>query len=191
MLRVGILIAALMAASASAEPITLKGLGPGLTKEQMDAVHPGLAKHCHIISQKQACFYGGAPARESGLPNIEALNTFAGVPIKMWDFDMRDGHLSSIFIILPTSRFDAVVSAMKERLGPPTKSEVSTVQNRMGATFDQTEVVWALSHEGSILAVTKRGYKVDEMRVHLTSKASLDEFDNIRKQEQKAGAKDM
>ncbi len=48
-------------------------------------------------------------------------------------------------VSFPTSRFIFIANTIEQRLGKPTKSEASEVQNRMGAKFEQMEKSWAFS----------------------------------------------
>lgn len=53
-----------------------------------------------------------------------------------------DGRFFQYIVEVPPDRFDLVETALAKALGEPDKSESSTVQNRMGASFDQEVRIW-------------------------------------------------
>jgi hypothetical protein len=167
--RVLMLLAGMTVATAVADPITLKGLGPGLPKRQLSALHPGLGELCRTVNDTDACMYTASKDKSSS--NIESLDTLEGVPVVEWLLIMRSGSVATVWVKLPASRFDDLVAAMKKRIGPPTKIEKSTVHDFTGATFDKVEAYWDQGE--SRLRVSKGGSKSDQMVVRLTSREEL------------------
>lgn len=53
-----------------------------------------------------------------------------------------DGQFYAYSVEVPPARFDAIGAALTQSLGPPSASTSTTVQNRMGAEFDQEERAW-------------------------------------------------
>lgn len=65
------------------------------------------------------------------------------------------------FVQFPSEEFSFVADATERRLGKPTKSKKSIVQNRMGANFDQTEKLWSLTNT-KVEIVKRRSSKLSE-----------------------------
>jgi len=57
-----------------------------------------------------------------------------------------DGKFYAYFATFRAEAFDLVLAILVKRLGKPTSDVPGTVQNRMGATFDQQVVQWQLPH---------------------------------------------
>lgn len=182
-------IALALPAMAGAEPITLKGLAPDMTKAQLEQTHPGLTKNCipvqKVAPDAEVCGYPSV-----GGPRIEALDTLAGVPVKRWLATMRKGTTDSIMVLQDNGDFERVKAAMEQKFGRPFSVEPGEVQNRMGATFDQIKIRWSL--EGRLLTIQKRSGKLDEMMILLSSEAAMRErAEDVRNRRPKADAKDM
>lgn len=67
--------------------------------------------------------------------------------------------------------FDEALEAFTLKYGKP-KLSVSTIQNRMGAKFEQVSAVW--EDETSILMLKRHGAKIDEPSLGLMSKKAID-----------------
>jgi hypothetical protein len=81
--------------------------------------------------------------------------------------------LWAVTLTFPSSDTSTLISALTERYGKPAKLEDSTVQNRAGASFDQTKATWKLN-DGTV-EVYKRSGKVTDGRVDLKSNAGFAE----------------
>jgi hypothetical protein len=162
-----------------------------MTKEEIDAAHPGLKKGCTATkdSSRTTEICGYSPSTEPILPSIPSLDTFGGKRVKSWLVMFRDTKAHTVGVTLPTASFDEVIASMKERYGAPTSEKASTVQNRMGASFDQTEVEWRVG--GSIIAARRRASNINDMRILLSDEASIRDGAKGRESDTKAGAKDM
>lgn len=173
---------------ALAEPISLKGLAPGMTKAQMSATHDSLGGGCtkpeRDPSIDEVCGY--VTKYHKGIP---ALHTLAGVDVDQWTILLKDGVVQTVIITLPASDFERVEASMVERWGKPATRTTGTVKNRMGATFDQVQANWI--SDGTVLRGMKRGGKVDQASFYLTTERGMAERDKARKDAAKAGAKDM
>lgn len=189
-MKLSLLAALLVPLSVLAEPITLKGLAPGMTKEQLEAAHKGFTALCFAsiqVTGGESCGYVG---RKGSLVDIPALETFAGAPAIRWQAILKNGAANVITVSLKSDHFDRVTAALVEKWGKPTDSEASSVHNRMGASFDQIETTWAI--DGMLLKAQKRGRLVDEMTLSLTTPSAMQDMNRDRTQVQpKANAKDM
>ena len=184
---VGLLVIALPCA-AVAEPVTLKGLAPGMTKAQVAEAHPSITKSCmkpqDSVMTDEVCGYSNK--HHSGAP---ALHTFAGVPVESWTVMLKEGIVHTVMIILPSEKFEDAETAVTERWGKPSHRGTSTVQNRMGATFDQVDARWL--REGSVLRGMKRGGNVTKATFSLTTERGMEERYKAKKDAAKAAASDM
>jgi hypothetical protein len=172
-------------AKANAAPIALKSLAPGMSVEEIRAIHPQIS--CDAPPKgKGLCHYftkyaiGGAS---------QALATLGGANVDTWQIILQDGKCAAVHVILPTEEFHLVKASMVERFGKPAAHELSIVTNRMGAKFDQATYRW--TRGGSTVVIKQRGAKVDEMLVSLTSAASIREFAAGHEAEIRKGAKDF
>lgn len=103
--------------------------------------------------------------------------------------NLLDGVVHTIAVEVDASDFTQAEAAVSEKYGNPALRKVSTVKNRMGATFDQIKVEWR--RDGSLLVGSKRATSVDKGSFMLTSERALDEHARKRKDAAKSGAKDM
>ena len=76
----------------------------------------------------------------------------------VFDFDIEEVGAGAMFLEL--------VEALEERLGPPAVDDSSTIQNRMGAEFDQRTVSWKT--ESVLVTMTFRGRTLEKSRLTIT-----------------------
>ncbi len=187
-MKIAAFLLAALPCLALAEPISLKGLAPGMTKDQMRQAHDSLGGGCMRPERDptvdEVCGY--STKYHKGIP---ALHTLAGVDVDQWTILLKDGVVHTIIVTLPADKFDAVEAATIERWGKPKSRSVGTVKNRMGASFDQVQADWV--SDGTFLRAMKRGGKVDQASFYLTTERGMAERDKARKDQAKAGAKDM
>lgn len=177
-------IAGVLLVSSSVFAFELKGFAPGKPITEVKAMYPQLdcsgnfegRKNCHYIAKGIT-------------PNIDELNTFAGVPVTSWFLEIDDDRVAIAGLSLPSTRFDHVTGAIAEKYGPPTKRETSTLKTRAGVEYEQIMLTW-LEGDESLLA-TKFGGDIKSMRVTVTSKKYQDAALARRDAKKKAGAKDM
>lgn len=187
-MRIAPLLLAALPAVALAEPMTLKGLAPGMTKAQLSEVHPTIDQKCmrpeRDTTTDEICGYS---TKYHG--SIPALHTFAGVNVDLWTIMLKAGVVHTVTITLPSDDFDRVEIALTERWGKPNARTTDTVSNRMGASFDQVKVNWA--REGFVLRAMKRSGKVTQAMISLTTERGMEERYKANKDAAKAAASDM
>lgn len=173
---------------ATAEPITLKGLAPGMTKAQLEEAHPGFTSRCSSPAPNptttEICISIG-----SSRADLPALATFAGVRASNYAAHLRDDIVHAITVTIDASDFEQAEAAVTERYGKPVSRKLSTIKNRMGASFDQVDVIWR--REGAELSGSKRASKIDEAGFHLTLQSDSGSSERSKKKAAKSGAKDM
>lgn len=173
-----------------AEGLSIKGIALGMTKEELNATHPGFGDKCAELRRepgKVQCSYSPQSRHEGG--TIPSLDRIGGVAPTIWLAAMREGRLSSISVRLRTADFDRLFGALKEKLGPPATVQESETQNRMGAKFDNTEAAWRAA--GAELTITKRAGKIDTSRLSLESEVERAAADKERKARARKDADDL
>lgn len=187
-MRIAAIILAALPCIALAEPITLKGLAPGMTKAQVNEMHSPVASGCMTRERDpttdEMCGY--STKVHSGIP---ALHTFADVNVGSWVLMFKGGVVHTVMVSFGAGDYDRIEEALSERWGKPVSRKAGTVKNRMGAEFDQIEATW--TRDGSVLRAAKRGSKVDEGSLMLTTSRSMQSRDQERKDAAKKAAKDM
>jgi hypothetical protein len=71
-----------------------------------------------------------------------------------------NGQVIRISLSIPSDFFDTAAQGAIQKYGKPTKTTFSTVQNRMGASFQNTTLVWG-DEKGSYILMTKYGSTLD------------------------------
>lgn len=187
-MRIAPVLLVLFSAAAHSEPISLKGLSPGMSKAQMNEAHDSLGGGCRKPERDpttdEVCGY--LTKYDKGIP---ALHTLAGVSVDQWTILLKNGVVHTIIVGFPSDDFESVETATSERWGKPTNRSTGSVSNRMGATFDQVQVNWV--REGTVLRGMKRGGTVDQSTLYLTTEKGMIEREKVRKEAAKSRAKDM
>ena len=103
------------------------------------------------------------------LPWYEVEN-YQAPGLAIWDVDVRlvAGLVESVEFKFHHYDYLKMGELLKSRYGPPSQENVTTVQNRMGATFDSVEMGWI----GKNLTLTfeSRAGQIDEGMVRIYSK---------------------
>jgi hypothetical protein len=188
MKTIALCVIAALGVAHAAEPITIKGLAPGITKAQIEELHPGMTSRCRDVpgdpTTDEVCVSIG-----SSRADLPALATFAGVRAKYYAANLRNGTAHTILVAVESSDFASVEAAITERYGKPVERKLSTVKNRMGAEFDQVHTTWR--RDDSVLIGRKRSFSVDEAGFQLTAESGIEDREKRRKEGAKASAKDM
>jgi hypothetical protein len=166
-----------------AEALNLKGLYIGLSLEEAKKVAPKLTDRCSTTRDLTgySCYYS---SKHHG-----GNETVANKPVLSW-MTIHDGqNVSGLYVTMDSGSFDHIVAALETKWGKPSSKDESMVSNRMGAKFDQVEVSWV--KDGVKLRATKRGSKVDEMRITLVSEAALKKFNEDKAKSAADAAKDL
>lgn len=170
----------------------LKGLRVGMTLDEAKVAIPGAFDKCREGLANQpgwSCYYSVEHAGKPwSNPKIQALETFAGRPVKSW-LILHDGaKLTGVNVTMKNGDFDHVLAALTEKWGKP-KSEASTVHNRMGASFDQLVATW--TDQGNMLRARKRAGSLDEMAVNMTTVEAMQQRKREADNQAKDAAKDL
>lgn len=81
--------------------------------------------------------------------------------------------VESISVNFEPDAFGIVKTALIEKYGNPKSDEIETIQNGMGAVFEQNTVSW--DHDGDVMILTKYRTKVTESELFIASKAAMAE----------------
>ena len=85
----------------------------------------------------------------------------------------ENGKLDSVIGGADVSEFRELADAFAAKYGEPDKTEETTVQNRMGAEFEQVTMKWQFSD--GVLVLQARGSTIDESRFYFVIDEKLDE----------------
>jgi hypothetical protein len=114
--------------------------------------------------------------------------TIAGAPIGTLLLYYYDGKLQTISISLEAKHFSQVAEALKEKYGEG-NSKTETIQNRMGASFENRIVTWR--KPGAILEAKRFSGKIDTSSVMFRTDVAIEEFNRRRGSTAKEQAKDL
>jgi hypothetical protein len=104
------------------------------------------------------------------IPEVPTVETCLTSPAAPWAVDFgtvaatpmlrfKDGRFFGYAATFKVEGFSQVKEALVKRLGAPFSDSVGTVQNRMGATFEQETITWKLPHVA--VTLTQRGTDVN------------------------------
>ena len=170
--------------SPAAAPPTSQIQEPAGLRLQMGAGDPRLVEWGVTTDRFNADYSGNY--RGHSMPNV-FMNTgipgvvlcpapygwrpYFGSETRKLDADLRfyqDRFFAFSISFTPDSDYDFVLATMIQALGQPVHRETSTVQNRMGATFDQEQALWQTANVE--VSLQKRSTKVDQGALLVTYK---------------------
>jgi hypothetical protein len=190
-LLLGILAASLVVSAALAEePLTFKGFELGADRSSFLAAFPkplckGSPEH------GDTCFWtpkDDCPTFDTQGPCFKAFN-YGGVLPNNILVTFYKARLVRVSVYFPEPRFRELRDAITERFGTPAVMKNDVVQNRMGATFDNTRLIW--TRGDAILSLRQRGSKIDEGVASLMSKTFSERMREEGKDAVKRRAKDL
>ncbi len=186
MLRIGLTVLAIAATSTHA--MDIKGITIGMPASAVLQKYPHLK--CAPMSQNREVCGDSRPADKPTYKMVAPeLETYGGERVLGFLVGMGEGEVRLVSIKLETSKYEAVSAALVERYGKPASSRTSTVQNRMGAKFDQEERIWQAG-EYRLLA-KRRSSSIDQMEVSLSTESVMKQDAERAKEKAKSGAGDL
>lgn len=150
-------IAAISSFSASADPIELKGLQVGMTKEEVNKKFPSF----------------------EGFTIAGVSSKYSSTPVKI---EYRDNKLDFLLFFFDSENFSTVLAAVKEKY-PELKCIDSEVSNGMGAKFSQVDCT--LSDSVSTLSLSRFVSDVQTSSLTIISKKLSEQINNESKQKMK------
>lgn len=88
---------------------------------------------------------------------------------------IADGILARVSVGFPPAAFNNIVDGLVGKLGKPTSDTRTTVENRMGGTFENRTVTWR-DGRGNLLRVSRYGTSIDEGSYLLVTLSDLERF---------------
>jgi hypothetical protein len=88
---------------------------------------------------------------------------------------IADGILTRVSVGFPPATFNNIVDGLVSKLGKPTTDTRTTVENRMGGTFENRTVAWR-DGRGNLLRVSRYGISIDEGSYMLVTLSDLERF---------------
>ena len=86
-------------------------------------------------------------------------------------FGFLDGGLQLVQLGFKSSGYDTISNAFRAKYGKPTSLEKGTVQNHMGAAFDNEIALWV--GKNAVIRMEKRKGKVDTSAIVIAAKKAL------------------
>jgi hypothetical protein len=169
-------------AQAQDESISYKGVTLGSSMEEYMTKlpeHDCLVRQCTYLAV--SCEKKSAKCREK--------NSFGGVNVSFASSYFRDDKLVRISIRFRSGDFDTLEAAVSDRLGAPTKSENKSIQNRMGAIFENRDVIW--ERPGMSLRIGRHGAEIGVGYAHLVTPDEVARQTAESESKNKAAAKDF
>jgi hypothetical protein len=114
--------------------------------------------------------------------------TIAGAPLKLLTLAFYNERLHYISVLFDEKDFSTVSSALIEKYGQ-TQVKSETLQNRMGATFENKIFNWART--GGSVEARRYSTKLDTSAVRWQSDSYIKEFAARRKSTTRSSAKDL
>jgi hypothetical protein len=114
--------------------------------------------------------------------------TIAGVEARI-SLGLADKKLKMINISFSERGFREVSEALIQKYGNPSSDKTETVQNGMGASFDNRVISW--DNGASTITTSQRASKVDKSSVMFILNEVLDKFPEQKKLKAKKNAEDL
>lgn len=73
---------------------------------------------------------------------LTALSNIVGHRARSFNFNFMNGKLERAYATISAAAFDALISGLISRYGPPSSRKYTAVQNRMGAQFQNEKLTW-------------------------------------------------
>ncbi len=160
------------------EPLEFKGFALGSTLASADSVHP-------LYCKKR---FDPATPNKVCTTAFAKDDTIAGHPIDKITLYFFDDSLQIITIFFHEKYFSDIVSALTEKYGVGTVTE-STIQNRMGATFDDKILIW---RKGSAFVRAERyAGQIDMSSVFYQTDSSIEKLKKQNESLVKERTKDL
>lgn len=176
--KLGRLIAAalLLSSAAQAEQrLDLKGIDGGSTEAEFLARFPD--SRCEEkAAGKRSCMtitdfsFGGATGKG-------AAAVFVGESLMM------------MVVYLDEKDFTKIIDALSAKYGAASTDKTEAIQNRMGATFDNRNVIW--SREGERIMAIQRAGSIERSAITLQIESASDQASKAREEEAKKDAEDL
>lgn len=125
-----------LAAALPVAAIDIKGIAPGMTKEQVDKRHPSLRCAATAGHEESKCEF----ITTSTYASTE-LDNLAEIRVRNWQLTFRDNALESLALNFYEDVSSALSAALAVKFGKPKVTTHST-QNAMGATYKNRFLTW-------------------------------------------------
>lgn len=103
---------------------------------------------------------------------------------------LLDDKVAAITVHFDEGHFPSVVEALTVRYGDPMYDNTSSVQNRMGASFDVRNVRWENAKDER-LSARQRGDSIDKSFVYVVNQAAVDVLKQLDAEEARINAGDL
>jgi len=188
---------AIPAAVQAQQPFSFKGVPLGASEQQLrerfsafecDDDADRLLRDRLCIASSQSC--AGRGAREPMCQtHLQELLTYGGAEASLVTVGFYAGKLSRVDLTINVSDYTRVVAAITEAYGKATTTRTETIQNRMGARFENSIFEW--KRAGSTIRTVQRTSIVDKGSVSVYFDSAVTEYSRRSKDRRKADAKSL
>lgn len=200
MIRAALIVALIAGPVFGAEPVEMKGVPVGGDEAAIKAAFPqasckdvDMGRICVLSVEAQAtveCLGTVAGiTRDSCRAQVGKKYAYGDVAPHSYGFLMRDGRIVDESVTLPQQSFGGIAAALAVKYGEPKARDVTSVQNRMGASFSSTTLRW--EPPGAVIVAQERAGQVDRSIVHYTDATFFRSLPGASKAAAKAAAKGL
>lgn len=170
-----LMMAAVMGVT-QAQPLDYKGVSFGADKDALrEAFEQGTIFTCSTVENDEECTMD--------------RTTYAGVQVPQATVNFLNGGFSAIKVTFDPRGFEIVAEALVGKYGKPTSDTRSTVRNRLGAAFQQRELVWR--RPDGLLTAARYSVNLDAGHVIIESNVYLAHMKNKLNEMTKKSKKDI
>lgn len=188
-LSIAIALFAPIVTFAQGADVSYKGVGLGATMAAFKAAlpdHECYTRHCTYSSK--SCIDKITVSAQS-VVECRTRNSFGGINPLSVTSSFRDDQLVSITFAIAVPAYENLVGALTERLGAPSDARTFSVQNRAGATLENSESRWR--KESFFIVVSRYGNSIDRGFVLFSTPHEAARQAGESESKIKAGSKDF
>lgn len=197
---------------AQTEPFQYKGIPLNITEAELKQRYPDMFcgagapadtlrvrgdRLCGLGKERSRCVTERTEALRRKLDGKEpealsplcSLLDYGGARVDNLGFAFYNDHLLSISASIDSDDFGRIRDALIAAHGKPQKEDVRTVQNRMGATFENYVLVW--ERAGTFIRLTRYTSDIKHGNVVIGANSLMDEMQKRQGEKAKKDAKGL
>ncbi len=124
------------------------------------------------------------------MKGVEKALTYGGVKVKaIYARFYTATGFGGVRITIDPANFERILAMLSEKYGKPTSFKPESIQNRMGATFENATAIWSMPN--GKLRIEKYAERIDEGFVDIVSTEHFAEFTRRSAEKRKQGKSDL
>ena len=178
-------------------PVEFKGVPMGASLETFKITNPnfeckdsaGSVTDCYFFVSSKPCPGVYSPELTGCIDRFKKQSSYGGIQAKNFSAHFRNDALGMVLISISPQNFNDLLDALSLKYGKPHKLNHTIIQNRMGATFDDSEAKWI----GNSANITLKKYSgsIDRGYVSLASHAYVEASIKERSEKRGKAASDL